>query len=729
MENKVKLLIIALILALFSIGAVAATENVSLGSGDLNSVSYETPVSLSLETDTINVESSASDLSQASSLIADNQNPINDLKSSSDDVNLNETIKVKSLNENSLLGASNDDVLGRTITPAGTTFGNIRTAITQAQDGDIIDLGGLRYTGLDANINTNGKKITIQNGIFDGSGITQRSQLNFAGTDVKNVEFTNFNLQLGQWSRIFNFSGSTLENLKFTDSSHNSFMGMFAGFYRLEATNITFENIVSGTCVLDMNAASLTNAKFLNSRVTDSTKDRDTGQFTVMVDSKMDGCTFINTSSNQHSGAICMGQGENTVINSNFINCTAWVGGAIYAHGDFEENKKYTIENCNFINCSAEEEGGALGLSHNNMDVKNCVFINNTATKGAGIMVGGIYHPKGMDGDNSHGHNITIDNCYFEKNVASQEGGAVHISGDNNTIIKSEFYDNEAPEGGAVHITGDNAAAIDSIFDDNFAHGGKGAAIYVEGDYASVDNSKFTRHDSEMGTVYIEGNHFSCVDSEFTDNTASHGGAGIYVEGDYTYVSHSSFKNNNASMHGGAIHTIGDHAKILHSNFTYNNAIPSIKEDPEYGLGGAIYIDGDYNEVSFSKFKHNTARNGSAIYNRGDEFVLNDDTFENNQAWSYFLFTDAKPPEAYWSEDMEFLVNVTLVAGDNLINAIYNDWHKPTPHGVIDEITFHNVTYTLKPNEHYPTGIRTTTDQEIHPVLGVENSQSGKYLY
>ena len=728
MKNKAKLLIIALILALFSIGAVAAaTENITLGSGDLNSVSYETPVSLSLETDTINAESSALDSNQLSSEITVDENSIDDYKSSSDDVNLNDTIEVKSLNKNSL-GASNDEnVLGATITPSSTSFEAIRNAINNANDGDIIDLNGLTYHGTVGKIITN-KQITIQNGILDGRNIRSECKIEFTGVTLKNIHFTNYNTGLNKWDKLFIFRDSHLENVNITKSSNNGYMSIFAQFMGSTGANLNFDQITSGTCVADIKYSTLTNVNFTNSKVTDDTKDTDTGQFTVMVQSKLDNCNFINTSSKQHGGAICMAQQENTVINTNFINCTAWVGGAIYAHGDFEDNKKYTIENCKFINCSAEAEGGALGLSHNNMDVKNCVFINNTATKGAGIMVGGINYPSAIDGDNTHGHNITIDNCYFEKNNAIQEGGAIHISGDNNTVLKSQFYDNEAPEGGAVHITGDNAAAIDSIFDDNFAHGGKGAAIYVKGNDASVDNSKFTNHDSEMGTVYIKGNYFNCTDSEFRDNTATHGGAGIYVEGDHTYVSHSSFRGNNASMHGGAIHTVGGYAKILHSNFTYNNAIPN-SDDPEYGLGGAVYIDGDYNEISFSKFKHNTARNGSAIYNRGIEFVLNDDTFENNQAWSYFLFTEAKPPEAYWSEDMEFLLNITLVAGDNLINAIYNDWHNPTPHGVIDEITFHNVTYTLKPNEHYPTGIRTTTSQEVHPVLGVENSQDGKYLY
>ena len=478
---------------------------------------------------------------------------------------------------------------------------------------------------------------------------------------------------------------------------------------------MSFDGITSGTCVADIKSSTFKNVNFTNSRVTDNTTKRDTGQFTVMGNSTLINCYFINTSSQQHAGAICMGKGKNTVINSNFINCTAWVGGAIFAHGDFNKNEKFSIENCTFINCSALEEGGALGLSHNNMDVKNCKFINNTALKGAGIMIGGINHTGAIDGDNSHGHNITVDNCYFENNNATLEGGAVHISGDNNTVTNSQFYYNEAHEGGAVHITGDNATVKDSIFDDNYAHRGKGAAVYVKGNYSSIDNSNFTHHVSEMGTVYIEGNDFNCTDSEFRENTASHGGAGIYVEGNNSYIYNSIFEKNNASKHGGAIHSIGSHAIILNSKFIDNHAIPN-EEDHEYGLGGAIFINGNNNEVSYSEFEYNTARNGSAIYNRGNHFVLRDDSFDKNQAWSYLLNAYADPELSYYSKDNTVKVEIIHIAGDNLINAIHND-------GSPNEIFFYDVTY-----EH-STGKKTTTREEINPRNGVENSENGKWLY
>lgn len=148
MKFNAKLLVVALILALFSIGAVAAAENVSLESSDLNTVSSET-ISVSVqETETTNIDSSASDSNQVSSQITADQNANNDYKSSSDDAKLNDTIEVKNLKKSPLLGASNNDVLGATIRPSGTTFQDIRNAIQSANDGDIIDLGGLTYTGI-----------------------------------------------------------------------------------------------------------------------------------------------------------------------------------------------------------------------------------------------------------------------------------------------------------------------------------------------------------------------------------------------------------------------------------------------------------------------------------------------------------------------------------------------------------------------------------------------------
>ncbi|MDO5814863.1 MAG: hypothetical protein Q4Q18_04435, partial [Methanobrevibacter sp.] len=698
MKLNAKLLVVAMIFAMiFSISAVAAAgENITELSSDLTQVPHEQVVSVAeptvQEVETIDLETSASDSNQEITSISSDKHDIDDCKSSSDDKSSLDEIKANEKNKkDDVLGVSQEDaysasndesILGATLyindylSAGANKFSNLTDVISRyAQSGDIIDLQGRTFIGQNLRFS---KNIVLANGKLDailGNG--------------------NYRLE-----------GCTLENL----SISNLHTGGGTGIFSCTINNVVFDNCTSeDSCVFLIRSSTLENVNFTNCHALKpadpAEQDFETGVMIVTYYSNYNNCNFINCSSNRHSGAICVaGEQGNAVniTNCNFDNCTSGVGGAIYLHGTgLSETLHSNVINCTFTNCHATEWGGAIGSSQDFLNVENCEFINNTAKQGAAFMVGGITH--GLDGDNSEGNHNTMKNCHFYNNTGSVEGGAVHITGDYNT-------------------------AIDCTFDDNYAINGKGAAIYVEGDHASIINSKFRNHESEMGTVYIEGHYFNCTDSIFTSNVASHGGAGLYVQGNYTFVSNSKFRDNNASMHGGAIHTIGDYARIFHSDFKENNAIPNSK-DPEYGLGGAIYINGDNNEISYSTFSHNTARNGSAIYNRGEDLHLNDDTFTNNQAWSYFLFTEAKPPEAYWSEDLEFLINVTLVAGDNLINAIYNDWHKPTPSGVVDEIFFHNITYTLKPNDLYPTGIKTTTDQEVHPILGVENSHNGAYLY
>ena len=672
MKINAKLLVIALMIAMiFAVGSVSAVENGTADASDLTLVPHERVVSVPdstvQEVETINTETSADDTN------------VEKISSSSDEIinvtdsNVKESLKM-SKKGGPVLGASNNNNIlsAKTFTPNETTFHDIHIEIEKAQDGDTIDLGGKTYNGTNpGNLGTD-KAITIINGVLNPSS-TVSAGFGLNNCKLVNVTFQNFYYTATGWP--INFENSTLTNVNFINMSFPMAFGT-ANYTKFEG------------------------CKFINltSRYPYNPTYFEWGAMLIMYDSEVNKCLFNNCTTTRHSGAICIaGESGNTVniTNSDFINCRAGIGGAIYVHGtNTNSNRHSNIVDCNFINCEATEWGGAIGSSQDYLNVENCNFINNSAKQGAAFMVGGITH--GLDGNNSQGHYNTMKNCYFYNNTGSEEGGAVHITGHYNS-------------------------AIDCIFDDNFAINGKGAAIYVEGNHASIDGSSFTNHQSDMGTVYIEGNNFNCSDSIFNGNVASHGGAGIYVEGKDTYIYNTKFTNNNASRHGGAVHTKGDNARILNSDFTYNNAIPS-STNTDYGLGGAVYIDGANNTISYSRFKHNTARNGSAIYNRGEDLTLIDDTFEDNQAWSYFLFTESKPQEAYWDENLETLVNVTLVGGDNLINAIYNDRS-------IMDISFHNVTYYMKPNDLYPTGKKTTTVNETHPVNGVENSHGGLYLY
>ena len=91
--------------------------------------------------------------------------------------------------------------------------------------------------------------------------------------------------------------------------------------------------------------------------------------------------------------------------------------------------------------------------------VENCLFENNTAKRGSAYMLAGIDH--GLDGI-PEGHYNSIINSTFKNNVGTEEGGAVHITGNNNKAINCTFLDNYATEGNgsAIYVHGNNSLFI-----------------------------------------------------------------------------------------------------------------------------------------------------------------------------------------------------------------------------------------------------------------------------
>lgn len=659
MKTKIKLLVIGLILiTLFSIGTAVASENVDLNSSDMTQVSNNI-VGLSDDSSDIQTEISANP-------IQNSQDSENELISTEENDNL-----LGSSDESEMLKTTDDDVLNSKITVNGKWFVDIRNAYASAKNGDIIDLSGNTYAGENREFKfIDNKKVTIANAIIDASNSWKFTGISTIKNCVlENITFKNYNTTE---RHPFGLENVVLRNVKF-----DNFVNAIAC---INARNCVFENVT------------LSNIKSLLNETQGGDYER--GAMVVSYYSTFNNCNFINLSTNHHSGAICVAGEEGNSVNisnSKFINCSSGVGGAVYVHGNGKISDKLysTIVNCSFINNTASQWGGALGSSQNNLIVENCDFINNKAKQGAAFMVGGITH--GLDGI-TEGHNNIMKNCYFFNNTGSEEGGA-------------------------VHMWGDNATAINCTFKDNYAVNGKGAAIYVKGMNATVIDSEFYEHESERGTVYILGENAQIINSTFANNTASKGGAGVYIEGNRSHVENSTFENNNATEHGGALHLHGDHIRIIKSTFTSNHAHPH-PENADYGLGGAIYIIGSHNDIAYCDFTNNSAVNGSAIYNRGSQSRIEDVRFIDNQAWSYLLITTATPGLSNYSKTNNVSIKVTHIGGANIIHAIYND-------GDVTDIVFYNVTY-----EHSTAhDMLNTGDEDVNPRDNAENSEGGKLIY
>ena len=664
MNKKMKIIISSLmIIIFFSIGSVSAEEIVGDNSTDILEISSEVAI---VEDNTIIDDGVSQEIDYSN----DSDNEKSQISISENKVYFDKTV-----GEN-VLGSSLDEgnVLqsGNIITFEGNHFADLRSAINNAQDGDIIDLEGKTIIAvpIGGNSRVRAGHLTLKNGVIDAGNvvpITLDMRSEFYNCVLENITFKNYREDYAY--------GMIIQNCNLTHVKFENFSFNVAGF------------VIRGCNLNDVNFTEC------HSLIEEDENDYEYGAMVVAYHSTLDNCNFVNCTTNRHSGAICIG-GEYgnrvDVFNSNFINCRAGIGGAIYVHGNDAITEDYhsNIINCTFINNTATERGGAIGSSQNYLVVENCLFENNTAKQGAAYMLAGIDH--GLDGI-PEGHYNTILNCTFRNNTGTEEGGAVHITGNNNKAINCTFWDNYATEG-------------------------NGSAIYVHGENSSVINTGFYNHECSRGTVYIIGNNTIIENSTFENNTASNGGAGVYVQGDNTLINNSVFKNNSAVYHGGAVHSQGDNLTITNSNFTSNTAIAST-DDLNQGLGGAVYIQGNNSNISYSNFENNIARNGSAIYNRGQNLTIEDDTFIENQAWSYLITGITNDKRFYYDPEANVTIEVTHKGGDNIINAIYND-------GSPNNIFFKNVTYELSVNNRTNSGPNI-----VNPKPSVEESEGGTLVY
>ena len=136
--------------------------------------------------------------------------------------------------------------------------------------------------------------------------------------------------------------------------------------------------------------------------------------------------------------------------------------------------------------CNQTNYGGGIQIegSQITMLIENCVIANNAKAvsyKGGGVLIAGVSNV-----------NVTISNCTFDSNVAS-EGGAIHAQGVTLNIANSCFNANRmlstAPdEGGGICIQDDATVTISNCsFTGNSCVGSAdGGAIGVEGDNTTV---------------------------------------------------------------------------------------------------------------------------------------------------------------------------------------------------------------------------------------------------
>ena len=439
------------------------------------------------------------------------------------------------------------------------------------------------------------------------------------------------------------------------------------------------------------------------------------------------GITIVGSSSNKVSNTKFMNNYA-TSTNGNAFGAALQVLGTVsnstfeYNQANSDVNNSHagalcfrpgsTVYNCTFIGNIAYR--GAATTFHASGELKDCIFINNTATGFGGAISTGY--------DGTTGQKVKISNSYFEGNAAPI-GGAITTHGNDITVDNSTFISNKAADdGGAVYVVDDGITVLNSNFGNNSAKNHAGA-IYVKGNNVKIQNATFVNNSAHFeGAVRVEGNYTNVLNSTFIGNKAISDGVSkaqagaLGISGNNVDIDSSYFANNTAEGDAGAIIVRGDHVKVINSQFYSNHANP-FNNDLNTGLGGAIYTIGDDVTYDNAIFRYNTAVNGSALFVDGVASLKNI-VFYRNQAYTYVLPIIVQNPKTPYGVTVN--VTVVIIGGNNIANAIHHV-------GQLNDISFDNVTYLFNVNGTIMN--RTTGADELHPVDGVENSKNGTLIY
>ncbi|MBE7709619.1 MAG: hypothetical protein E7Z93_04135 [Cyanobacteria bacterium SIG32] len=305
------------------------------------------------------------------------------------------------------------------------------------------------------------------------------------------------------------------------------------------------------------------------------------------------------------------------ITNSTFTNNSAKDGGAIYNHGDLDNQNKaanLNITGGSFTGNTATGNGGAI---YNQADatIKGVEFSGNKAESGYG---GSIYVNTKVSDSQINDSTTTISESLFEGNSASI-GGALFNHNGKTEITLTEFNNNKADFGGAIYSTTSSHAELsikDSAFTGNTA---KSAGAVDAFGKTTIENVVFTNNsatdanddgggalflgsvsDSTLKNVTFDGNTSAGVGGAIATRTAAQGNNSALK----MTITDASFTNNSAAKEGGAIYSAADvtiNAQDSNVTFSGNTAAD----------GGDIYMS----EVN-SELKVNVA-DGKTVSSNG----------------------------------------------------------------------------------------------------------------
>ena len=357
------------------------------------------------------------------------------------------------------------------------------------------------------------------------------------------------------------------------------------------------------------------------------------------------------------------------ILNSKINNNTATsYGGGIFAYNGV----KVRADGADISGNTAANAGGLFLRNNSSADLNNSEVSGNKATgNGGGVYVydatcsltasnGTVFRENsGYRGGGifSSGGTVTVEDSTFEKNTATDDGGAIAATQNSSlTVRSSKVLENKAADtAGGILAEKSTLEVTDSIIDGNRASLGGG--LYISDIDApgetkedkpehTITRTEITNNTADGqgigGGIYLGAQKLTITDSKLTGNNTiskngqTQGGAIVaYSPGDFT-LDNTLIQGNTADV-GGGIHVLSTKLRDSHIILCNNTRITGNVANQ---FGGGIFLDNMNNpavlELVNASVDNNTANVAGGIGNYGSIVVLKDGAvLENNTAKQY----------------------------------------------------------------------------------------------
>eukprot|EP00210_Caulerpa_lentillifera_P000359 g352.t1 len=397
--------------------------------------------------------------------------------------------------------------------------------------------------------------------------------------------------------------------------------------------------------------------------------------------SSISNCTFISNKASSNGGGIQIYFNTRVLIsNSSFSRCQSVSGGgAVNLHTNsnltvsscsFARNQadcgagvrvyhsKLKVEDADFKLSRTTSSGAGICSQTGTIDIERSTFESNSVLDGSG---GGLYLRNGtfnghsltflqnqathwcggicaedvllvnlsevlfMNNSGNYGGAIGIYNttlnlsqsCVFIDNKGLTEGGGIHQSLSNSSIMSCNFENNTAQFGGSISIRDMSQLNITNCTFSNSTARFRGGGIQIYNNARiSLINSSFSSKNNILicarcqsfldgGAINIRNESNLVISScSFSRNQAPVG-AGVRNLDSSLIIQNSEFKQGLSSLSGGGIHSTNGTVNIYRSVFERNRAT---------FLGGALYLDKSVLRIRSTKIRYNQGTNYGGIY-------------------------------------------------------------------------------------------------------------------